>query len=42
MSNLETTSSGKKETFLQSLIRNFGIPTSGSRGVILGSGKADD
>ncbi|MEL0246975.1 MAG: outer membrane protein assembly factor BamE [Alphaproteobacteria bacterium] len=42
MSNLETTSSGQKETFLQSLIRNFGVPTGGSRGVILGSGKADD
>mgnify|MGYP000035032725 FL=1 len=42
MSNLETTSSGQKETFFQSLIRNFGVPMGGKRGVILGSGKADD
>ena len=42
MSNLETESSGQKETFMQSLIRNFGVPMGGSKGVILGSGKADD
>ena len=42
MSNLKTTSGGQKETFFQSLIRNFGVPMGGKRGVILGSGKADD
>ena len=42
MSNLETTSGGQKETFFQSLIRNFGVPMGGKRGVIIGSGKADD
>ena len=42
MSNLETRSAGQKETFFQSLIRNFGVPMGGSRGVIIGSGKAED
>ena len=28
--------------FVPTLIRNFGVPMGGSRGVILGSGKADD
>ena len=42
MSSLETESSGQKETFLQSLIRNFGVPMGGGRGVIIGSGKAED
>ena len=30
MSNLETTSSGQKETFFQSLFRNFGVPMGGA------------
>ena len=42
MSSLETKSSGQKETFFQSLIRNFGVPMGGKRGVIIGSGKAED
>ena len=42
MSDLETRSSGQKETFFQSLIRNFGVPMGGKRGVIIGSGKAED
>ena len=33
---------GTKESFFQSLIRNFGVPMGGKRGVIIGSGKADD
>ena len=36
MSNLETRSTGQKRLF-QSLIRNFGVPMGGSRGVIIGS-----
>ena len=42
MSDLKTKSFGQKETFFQSLIRNFGVPVGGSRGVIIGSGKAED
>ena len=42
MSSLETKSSGTKETFFQQLIRNFGVPGAGKRGVIIGSGKAED
>ena len=42
MSDLETKSSGTKESFLDQLIRNFGVPMGGKRGVIIGSGKADD
>ena len=42
MSSLETKSSGQKETFFQSLLRNFGVPMGGGKGVIIGSGKADD
>ena len=42
MSDLKTKSSGQKETFFQSLIRNFGVPVGGGRGVIIGSGKAED
>lgn len=42
MSSLETKTSGSKETFLQQLIRNFGVPGMGKGGPIIGSGKADD
>ena len=42
MSDLETKSSGTKESFLDQLIRNFGVPMGGKRGVIIGSGIADD
>jgi outer membrane protein assembly factor BamE (lipoprotein component of BamABCDE complex) len=42
MSSLETKTTGSKETFLQQLIRNFGVPGMGKGGPIIGSGKADD
>ena len=41
MSSLETKSSGKKITFLQQIFNNLGVGSMG-RGVIIGSGRADD
>ena len=41
MSSLETAHSGKKLTFLQQIFGNIGVGSMG-RGVIIGSGRADD
>ena len=42
MSDLETLSSGKKLSFWQQILGNFGVPGMKRGGPILGSGKADD
>ena len=42
MSSLETESGGVKESLLQQLLGNFGVPGMKRGGPILGSGKADD
>ena len=42
MSTLETKSGGSKQTLLQQLLGNFGVPGMKRGGPILGSGKADD
>ena len=42
MSSLETKSGGAKQTILQQLLGNFGVPGMKRGGPILGSGKADD
>ena len=42
MSSLETESGGAKQTILQQLLGNFGVPGMKRGGPILGSGKAED
>tara|TARA_Y100000766_G_scaffold279425_1_gene287611 strand:- start:16 stop:477 length:462 start_codon:yes stop_codon:yes gene_type:complete len=42
MSDLETKTEGAKESLLQQLLGNFGVPGMKRGGPILGSGKADD
>ena len=42
MSSLETESGGVKESLLEQLLGNFGVPGMKRGGPILGSGKADD
>ncbi len=42
MSSLETRSGGSKQTLLQQLLGNFGVPGMKRGGPIIGSGKADD
>ena len=42
MSPLETESGGTKQTLLQQLLGNFGVPGMKRGGPILGSGKAED
>ena len=42
MSSLETKTEGAKESLLQQLLGNFGVPGMKRGGPILGSGKADD
>ena len=42
MSSLETKSGGTKQTILQQLLGNFGVPGMKRGGPILGSGKAED
>ncbi len=42
MSSLETKSDGAKQTILQQLLGNFGVPGMKRGGPILGSGKAED
>ena len=42
MSSLETKSIGVKQSILQQLLGNFGVPGMKRGGPIIGSGKADD
>ena len=42
MSDLETKTEGAKQSLLQQLLGNFGVPGMKRGGPILGSGKADD
>ena len=42
MSSLETRSGGSKQTLLQQLLGNFGVPGMKRGGPVIGSGKADD
>ncbi len=42
MSSLETKTEGAKQSLLQQLLGNFGVPGMKRGGPILGSGKADD
>ena len=42
MSSLESKTDGKKQSFFQQILGNFGVPGMKRGGPILGSGKADD
>ena len=42
MSSLESQTDGTKQSFLQQILGNFGVPGMKRGGPILGSGKADD